>query len=376
MPSDSMRMRIAINGWPLMRQPSSPAALHLRELLDMLAAAEPPINLLVLHPGDQLESPPAVDTRGLGGSRSSWGRLRFEQSLMPRAAAQAGADVLLSTLPGGALRSPVPQAFVSRPQPAPVRSSLLERLRWALGTAGMHGAAAAYSYADLPLAARMNVKLRRLAPSVGPRFRPVEESDDRARRSAYDLEAGYVLCHGATRESVPTLLAAWTWVEGSMGDAVPLVLLGLDAELKALAAHVAADLDLEDSVINRPEVDFESLPAIYRGAEACLHPGTSETGQELRWALASGIPIAAPETADTRAVCGDAAYLSPPGDARGLGAACLTLLVEPDEVARPLRQKGLLRAAAYHEPASIQVLIDGLYQAAGRSHGASQGQLA
>ncbi len=376
MSGDNTRMRIAINGWPFSRQPTSPAALHLRELMDMLAAADPLIDLLVLHPGDQLQPPLPVETRGLGGSQSSWGRLRFEQRHMPRAAAQAGAEVLLSTLPGGALRSPVPQAFLSRPQPAPVRSSLLERLRWALGTAGIHGAAAAFSYADLPMASRMDVKLRRLAPSVGPGYRPVDESDDRARRSAHDLEAGYVLCLGATRESLRMLLAAWTWVEGSMGDAVPLLLLGLEGELKAMAAHIAADLELEDSVIDRPVVDFESLPAIYRGAAACLHPGTSETGQELRWALASGVPIAAPETADTRAVCGDAAYLAPPGDARGLGAACLTLLVEAEEVARPLRQKGLLRAAAYHEPASIQALIDGLYQAAGRSRGASRGQLA
>jgi glycosyltransferase involved in cell wall biosynthesis len=105
---------------------------------------------------------------------------------------------------------------------------------------------------------------------------------------------------------------------------------------------------LEDSVQLLNSLDWYQLPALYRGAQAFLHTGSSQTGQEFRWALAAGVPIASVEGSHAASIAGEAAYLAPRGDTRALGAACLTLLVEPEAVAKPLRQKGLLRAGAYH----------------------------
>ena len=62
--------------------------------------------------------------------------------------------------------------------------------------------------------------------------------------------------------------------------------------------------------------------------------------------MGCGVPVAGLNSPEADSVLGEAAYLVPPGEARRLGAACLTLLVE-EQVATALAQKGLARATAY-----------------------------
>jgi glycosyltransferase involved in cell wall biosynthesis len=88
------------------------------------------------------------------------------------------------------------------------------------------------------------------------------------------------------------------------------------------------------------------VAGIYRRARVLLQAGDVSTPQIFRWALATGIPLAAESSAVAAAVAGTAAYLVPPSDTRALGAAVLTLLVE-DSMAGALRDRGLERAQAY-----------------------------
>ncbi len=229
-------------------------------------------------------------------------------------------------------------------QDAPV----IGRIRWALGQAGMRGAAAVLAYSDTPSWLEGRRNLRHLPPAVGGDYRPIRGAGDERTWRRYGLHSGYVLSYGAEGVDLPFLLAAWTWVDGSLGDANPLVLLGLLESEAEEARRRAAGLDLLESVRILTKFDIRDLPSLYRGASAFLHPGYSEIGQELRWAMASGVPIAAVDTQLSTSVLGKSAYLTPRGDARALGAACLTLLVEPDAVAKPLQDKGLIQARGFH----------------------------
>ena len=60
--------------------------------------------------------------------------------------------------------------------------------------------------------------------------------------------------------------------------------------------------------------------------------------------MACGKPLVASETALTGAIVGPAAYLAPPGDARSLGAALVTVIVE-EQVAENLSAAASQRSA-------------------------------
>ncbi len=200
---------------------------------------------------------------------------------------------------------------------------------------------------------------------VSAAFRATPAEGDDMVLAHHGLEPGYVLCLAPRIEQLPLLLAAWSWVEGSMGDSVPLVLVGLSREAQEDAEAWSRRLHMDPGALwflNEPRL--EDLPGLYRGATLFLHPGESETGQELRWALATGCAIAGVEDPATAAIVEQAAYLTAPGDARSLGSAILTLLVE-EEMAALLRRKALLRARAYHGEAPLQAFLAALCGAAG-----------
>ncbi len=83
--------------------------------------------------------------------------------------------------------------------------------------------------------------------------------------------------------------------------------------------------------------------------------GKPRHGQFLRWAVACGLPVAAAVTPEAESILGEAAYVTPSGDARALGAACLSLLVEED-LAESLRLSGARRAVAYHSGRGVEEL--------------------
>ena len=177
------------------------------------------------------------------------------------------------------------------------------------------------------------------------------------------MAPGYVLSCGLQAEQLPLLLAAWTWVEGSIGDTAPLALLGLDPSAEQAARAQARELRIETSLQILPPPALSELPDLYRGAAAYLSVGPGANGQPLRWALSCGVPVAGLISPETDSIVGEAAYLVQPGEARRLGAACLTLLVE-EQVATALRQKGLVRATAYRGRGPMEAWIEVFRRAA------------
>jgi hypothetical protein len=340
-------MHLAVDGWNLIERPWSAQALHLSEWLEAMAAADPDLRLSLVHPEGQLPPlPEVIYLQPAAVKLSAWGALRYQQRELPRLARALGADLLFIPRPAAPLASPVPVAALLHASPGPRPASALARLRRALGAAGAAGAACRLVLADLPTAGPGARGAAGVPPFVGSGFLPLDTSGPSVP-VRFGLAPGYVLCCGLQVEQLPLLLAAWTWVEGSIGDAVPLALLGLNPSAEQGARARASELGIETSLKILPPAALADLPDLYRGATAYLSLGPVSNGQPLRWALSCGVPVAGLNSPETGSILGEAAYLVPPGEARRLGAACLTLLVE-EQVATALRQKGLGRATAYH----------------------------
>jgi hypothetical protein len=152
-------------------------------------------------------------------------------------------------------------------------------------------------------------------------------------------------------------------VEGSVGEAAPLVLAGIDPTSEASARQQATARGIGTTLKILPPIRLADLPGLYRGAAAYLGAEPAANGQSLRWALSCGVPVAGLRGPQAEAILGAAAYLARPGDARRLGAACLTLLVE-EQVAADLRQKGLQRAAAYRQRGAAEAWMAAFHRAA------------
>lgn len=348
-------MRIAVSGRSLDGTLRAPETLHLQELIEVWHAA-----------GDEVI---LVDVPGPAGaigdhvrfirteSQERWLRRVFTVGWgEARRAAEAGAEVIFIPSPVAPLVSQLPVVAMMDARRARPKS-LSHRIDTAIGRAGLRGASGLLTFADLPPIEDAPVPMRRMPSFVGSEFElsPAGTDVDHLRRLG--LAAGYGLAFGGRQEELRIVLAAWSWVAGAIGDDYPLVIVG-GGEVSAELAHdLAGAAGVEESIRWIEAASIGSLPSIYRGADVFLNAGRTSTGQEFRWGLACGVPIASMETPETAAVVGEAGYLVAPLDTRALGAACLTLIIETD-VAEKLRERGLSRARAYHEPSSRQAWAD------------------
>lgn len=355
-------MHIAMSVWRSSPENLCPEREHLLDLGVRLLERHSEVQLTWIDTADRASEMKgrAADTLRVGRGDSPWARLRFEQIDLPRAAQAAGADLLFIPYPGAPLRSGVPVVAAGWEAGPADGASAVERVRWSLGKAGLRGAAAAIVFADQPRPAPGGIRFATLPPSVSPAFRSVPSPDDLATRSRLGLPDAYVLSLAPPADRLELLLAAWTWVDGSVGDSIPLAIAGLASPLSEGLQSRARELDVAGSVRVLEEIEVSDLPAVFRGAQAYLDADGS-SAQALRWAIACGLPVAAMESPTSAPALGEAAYLSPAEDSRALGAACLTLLVEP-EVAGPLRQKGLVRAAGFHGDVPLQAFYELLVQ--------------
>jgi glycosyltransferase involved in cell wall biosynthesis len=352
-------MWFAANGWSLRTRPTGPEALHLLEIMEQL-----PSGALVV-PGsgaepDLVHRPTiVVDIRP-----GPLGRLFYEQVGLPAACGELGVQVLYTHAVFSPIRSRIPvvaTAWKSRPTAG---LGWVDRVRHAAGLAGMAGASASLRYADLHPEGAHSQQAVEIPPLISASFRLTSAIGDGEIRKAYGLPETYVLSHLSGGEGLEGLIAAWSWVAGSVGESFPLVLLGLSDGERENARAAASKIGVDGTVLPMDRMAWPDLPAVYRGAACFFHTGPTYSGQEFRWAMASGLPIACDETAASSRLLGDSAYMAPAGDSRALGAACLSLLVEP-QVADPLRQRGLARSATWATSAASQTLLKVLAHHAG-----------
>ena len=177
-------------------------------------------------------------------------------------------------------------------------------------------------------------RARPLYPGLDERFAPGSARD------------GFVLHIGSNdpRDDTPTALAAARAAEERLvvvgGYAGP-------ADGAQLAGRVT-----DDELVER-----------YRRADAFLDTSLYEGfGFQVLEAMACGTPVVASDTTSIPELVGDAALLSPPGDADAFAAALRRLRTE-DGLADDLRRRGLARAAEFTWERTAEQLADAVEEA-------------
>ncbi|HFC09763.1 MAG TPA: glycosyltransferase family 1 protein [Chloroflexi bacterium] len=322
-------MRVLLDGWPLVRAPLSPAAVHLWSAWEALrVAGEEVIVAWPASPPPPWEAAPAEISPQPPTSR---GRLRWEQRTLAQQARYQQADLLYGTA-GLPLWRAVPTLHAPAPETSSARSGGWARLRLALGEGGA-ARGTTLSSAALPPPPPLS------SPASLPLPRPLPEA--------------FVLFHAPLHAAHwERALEVWLrWAAGSIGGSTPLVILGAPDDLT-----VPAPPEIADTIIPYPAVNPALLPAVYAHAVALFHPLVATAwGSPLRLALAWGVPVVACEEAATAAMVGTAAYLAPCDAARDLAAALVTVVVE-DDVADALRESGRARAATWTSEAFLQAV--------------------
>jgi hypothetical protein len=273
---------------------------------------------------------------------SAWKRLRFEQWELPRNASDHGMDLLLVPHATAPMVSKIPVVCFDGIEAYSPPFTFAERLGRGLGMAGRANAKGVLWPSDgLPGGPPNRVNF---VPFVLSDFNPKAQSTDKQIQKRYTLPEDYVLVHGSRH--LEALLAAWTWVFSAMGETTSLLILESSEQIRQSAETQAAAYGIQESVQILETFEPEDLPAIYRGASVFISTSMRSGGHPLRWAMASGVPVAGFHEPNREAILGQAGYLVEENQTRKLGAAVLSLLVQ-DELANELKEKGLTQSQAY-----------------------------
>lgn len=366
-------MRVLYSGWSLTRDPIGPESLHLQAILANLPDEIKPLVVLPEAAPAWLEDlethlHPMLDT--------PLGRLRWEQVQLPWMARKFGIKLLHLASPaapvlGNMLTLLSPSSFgagledyagVGHSSPESIQ--FLTRLRRSLAHGGMVQVKEILWPQDLPPTGLPGA-LTRLPPILPLGFIPGQLTDsDKGGNSAaalleqLGLPETFIIYHGpGDRRSLERLMRAWNWAAAAIGESYPLLVLGLDCEARSILSGFVEQYDLEGSLHLMLEMNPEVLPNLYQRCSAVFHPAPpSPWAGPVRLALACGRPLVASENSITDAIAGPAAYLAPEGDARALGAALVTVIVE-EQVAESLSAAALQRVKNWRSPRYAQQLL-------------------
>lgn len=333
-------MRVIYDGWPLVYNSAGPEALHLWELLEARPEA---VEAWVALPA-RYDLPSELHGVYARAPGTTAGRLRWEQATLPRLVKKSGADLLHTTAcpplfcPVPCVASPVES--IPRGNPA---FGLAGRLRASFGQGGLARARGVLWPSDLPdlPESYFSAPVWRIPVYVHSAFfqqqpRPGSLPDD------------YVYAPGPWNAPALDLLGdAWRWACAGLGDTWTLLVDGLTAgEIERLNAR-CDPRGTCGPVVAAALYTPALRAAAYQHAGAALAAGPFFAwGGVIQHALACACPLVGEETALAGQRVGPAGFLTPPGDARALGAALITTLVE-ESVAKSLRLAARKRTAGW-----------------------------
>ena len=359
-------MHIAYNGW-FWDQPYTGSGQYLRRLMHALRRLAPDLQMtLVLPPRLQSaqDVPDHVTVMTTSGPGGNLGKVWFEQVTFPHTVGRSKADIAHVPYWGAPLSSParlVTSVLDVIPLALPeYAASLSAKLYTSLVTATARGSAHILTLSEAAKAdivKFLDVPPEMITPTylaADERFHPKLGAErDEAVRAKYDLPDRFVLYLGGfdVRKQVNQLLLAYTYVGPGMGEEIPLVIAGRAPEWGTSVfpdlPKYAADLKIANWVRWLGYVDEADKPSLYRLADVFVFPSRYEGfGLMALEAMASGTPVVANEISSIPEVVGDAAYLVPDGDARAMGAAIISLLLQ-EPLREALVNQGLARATAF-----------------------------
>lgn len=183
---------------------------------------------------------------------------------------------------------------------------------------------------------------------VSDRFAPITDKNrlEEVRRK-YDLPEKFLLYIGQiyTPKNVKNIISAFAHLRTRVPH--KLVIIGNQSYKAAQELAPIQEYKLENDVLMRGWVPHDELPAIYNLADVFLFPSRHEGfGIPLLEAMACGCPVVTSTAGSCPEVVGDAAILVDPTDPASIAAATAKILGDP-EMARSLRERGLLRAKTF-----------------------------
>lgn len=341
--------RVLYDGWHLAHAPGSPAAIHLLEILEALPGpveawvalpiTGPPGEIralfhgikVIFEDGDGADLPPDAAPRAVfpflyPTPNTPRGRLFWSQWVLPWIGRQVAARLLHSfswqlplftTLP--CVTSPV-ELFGAAP------GGFWGRLHESFGRGGLAGAQAVLWPEDLP-APQLSAPVALLPARVHSSFFSPQPAPN-------GLPESYVLFPGApgvtaTADELALAAAAWSWASAGLGEDWALLSSGMETTAVERLRQLCQQAGAQTTVLGINYTSPQELAALFQGAGAVLLTGLVRPwGDAYLQALAAARSLAAGENLATDSRCGPAGYLAPMDDARALGAALLTPLVE------------------------------------------------
>jgi len=345
-------MKVAINAW-FYNQINTGSGQYLRYLVPALTRIEPNLELVLVAPdfaaqAVSLDWPEQVSVEAVPCRASNWGKVRFEQTLFPRAARRLGADVAHVPYWGSALRPLLPTVVTIHdiiPMLLPeYRGGPAVRLYTSLvaasaGNADLVLADSEASRADVLAHLHLppeRVRTVHLAPA--PHYEPVEHwADIEAVTEKYNLPETFALYMGGfdVRKNLRALLHAWTFVAAGLGDDLKLVLAGKlpakDTPFFPDPLKLARELGIEQHVVTPGWIDEADKRALYSAARLFVYPSRYEGfGLPVLEAMACGTPVVTTDVSSLPELAGSAAFSVSPTDTRHMAGPIIALTIQED----------------------------------------------
>ena len=289
---------------------------------------------------------------------------------LPRAAADAGVDVLHAPAYTAPFWSPVPVvltihdiSYERNPEWYPYRRDWMRRAfyRWSARAAdhvltdSWFSASEIAEMYGLP-ADRMTVALL----GVSADFTPADAALPGALPT--EVTTPFLLHVGDLHERRNLAIAVEAVLEARRHfGALPslsLVLVGTDRGTGDTLSALAAKAGAPDAVVRIDRVEEPVLRSLYRSATAFVYPSRYEGfGLPVLEAMASGTPVIAARAASIPEITGDAAILLDPDDARGWTDAVIRV-AQDEEFRRDLSLRGRTRASLFTWARTARATMD------------------
>jgi glycosyltransferase involved in cell wall biosynthesis len=342
-------MRIGIDARELCGHPTG-VGRHLAGLLGAWAgSAEAAKHSFFLYAHHSVAEPLPSNAalRVLAGG----GGTRWEQTTLPRAAAQDDLDVFFAPAYTAPLLFKVPTvllvhdlSFISHPEWFRRREGLRRRLLTRWSSAAARTVLTVSEFARDEIVARFGLSpsgVRCVYPGITS-FRPSALPAEGALRAAaaHGTQREHLVLYAGSifnRRHVPDLIRAFKQVVRSRAEA-RLEIVGDNRTYphQDLEAVVAAE-GLQDRVVIRSYIPDQALADLYGRARAFAFLSEYEGfGHPPLEAMASGVPPLLMDTAVSREVCDDAAVYVRQGDLAAIGLALTRLLFDEPARARVL----------------------------------------
>lgn len=359
-------MRIGIEAQRLFRARKHGMDVVALELLRRLPALAPEHTFVAfVRPGEDRCLEPAANLEVVevpGTSYPTW-----EQVALPRAAAEAGVDLLHCTANTAPLRSPIPVVltlhdviFLEGGSPLTRGGTAYQRLgnqyrRWVVPTAVRRAArvttVSAYEAGRIAerfpgLADRLDVVSNAVSERFAPVTDPVRLAEVRERYGLYQRFA-FLLGNTDPKKNIPAAVEAYVRYADRTPEAVKLAVADLAPErLDEMLRGLGAE-HLRDRFVLPGYMAHADLPAVYSLCDAFLYPSLRESfGLPILEAMASGAPVITSDAASMPEVAGGAARLVDPRRPADIADA-LEEVLTTIPVRRDLRAGGLRRAKAF-----------------------------